>query len=62
MSPISLGLFVVSIVFFLICTGVAVGALSNVQKDKTKAKTQGLTAFAFCLLGTLLFAGSKLAP
>lgn len=49
-------LYGIAALFMMICIGTAVGALSKATSDKTKAKTMGITAFTFCLLG-MLFAG-----
>ena len=57
--PIKIGLYIVALVFIVICVGTAMGALSNAQKDKKKAKDQGLVAFAFCLLASVLIGAVK---
>jgi Na+/proline symporter len=50
-------LYGIAILFMMICIGTAVGAVSKATSDKPKAKTMGITAFAFCLLGVLFAAG-----
>jgi hypothetical protein len=57
--PIILGMYAVAAIFIIICIGTSVGALSNAQKDKKKAKDQGLVAFAFCMLGTVTMVMAK---
>jgi len=53
---------IVAAIFIIIFIGTAMGSLSNVQKDKKKAKDQGLVAFAFCLLGSITFMVSTKLP
>lgn len=50
-------LYGIAAIFMIICIGTTMGALSNAMSDKKKAKDQGLTAFAFCLLGMMFVAG-----
>ena len=50
-------LYGIAALFMMICIGTTMGALSNAMSDKKKAKDQGLTAFAFCMLGTLFILG-----
>lgn len=57
--PIIMGMYLAAIIFIFICIGTAVGAVSKAQTDKPKAKTQGLVAFAFCLLGTVTLVLAK---
>lgn len=57
--PIIMGMYLAAVIFIFICIGTAVGALSKAQTDKPKAKTQGLVAFTFCLLGTVTLVLAK---
>ena len=50
-------LYGIAVIFMMICIGTAVGALSNARTDKKKASGMGITAFAFCMLGTLFILG-----
>ena len=54
MSVATLTLYACAILFIVICIGTAMGALSNARKDRQKAQTQGITAFAFFLLGGVM--------
>lgn len=57
MPSVSLILYGIGALFMMICIGTAVGALSKATTDKTKAKTMGITAFAFCMLACMFFFG-----
>jgi hypothetical protein len=50
-------LYGIAALFMIICIGTTMGALSNAMSDKKKAKDQGLTALAFCLLGLMFIGG-----
>ena len=62
LTAVHYGLMLVAFVFIIICVGTAMGALSNATKNKKKAKDQGLVAFAFCILGTVLLMAAKFIP
>jgi hypothetical protein len=53
-------LYGIALLFMMICIGTTIGALSKSMSDKKKAKTMGLTAFAFFLLA-ILFGGGGAA-
>lgn len=57
MSGVSIGLYVLALVFIMICVGTSVGALSKAKDDRKKAGDMGLTALAFCMLA-VVFAGA----
>jgi peptidoglycan/LPS O-acetylase OafA/YrhL len=46
-----------ALIFMMVCIGTVMGALSEAKSDKKKAKTMGLTAFAFCMLAVLFGGG-----
>lgn len=53
MTTAGIILYVMALVFMMVCVGTAVGALSKAKDDKKKAGDMGLTAFAFCMLATV---------
>ena len=59
MSGAGIVLYIIALVFMMVCVGTAVGALSKAKDDKKKAGDMGLVAFAFCLLATVFAVAGK---
>lgn len=59
MSAVSIGLYVLALIFMMVCIGVTVGALSKAKDDRKKAGDMGLTGLAFCMLAVVFGVAGK---